>query len=130
MTSSNDTDEVDKRMALARQVFLDHPGKIPPQHQAAILAQRVVLGMAPYEAYLAAGQFAFRVIADQTKWPKNSDPYQVMWGQSLHPDGSQIWMTFQTETQYPGEGRIMFRVFFENGIATEIGQPTESERKP
>lgn len=120
MNDSETPGDVEQRMELARQVFRDYPDKISAQSQEAILAQQVILGMAPYEAYLAAGQFAFRVIADQTKWPKNSDPYQVMWSQSMHPDGSQIWMTFQTETQYPCEGRTMFRVFFENGKAMEI----------
>lgn len=120
MTNSSDTSDVEERMKLARQVFLDYPDKIPAHIQDAILAQRVILEMAPYDAYLAAGQFAFRVIADQSKWPTNSDPYQVMWAQSLHPDASQIWMTFQTKTQYPNEGRRSFRVFFRNGRAVEI----------
>ncbi len=120
MTKSNDANDVEQRMNMARQAFLDYPDKIPAHIQEAILAQRVIPGMAPYEAYMAAGQFAFRVIADPANWPKNSDPYQVMWGQSLHPDNSQIWMTFQTETQYPGEGKSAFRVFFTNGKAIEI----------
>lgn len=120
MTDATSPEDAEQRMELARQIFRDHPDKISAQSQEAILAQRVILGMSPYEAYLAAGQFAFRVIADQTKWPKNSDPYQVMWGQSMYPDGSQIWMTFQTEMQYPGGERTMFRVFFENGKAVEI----------
>lgn len=68
--------------------------------------------MTPYDAYLAAGAFTFKVIADTAKWGKNADPYDVMWGQSVRPDESQIWMTFENDTQYPTEGKQFFRVFF------------------
>lgn len=102
------------------QIFKDYPDKISPAIQEKILAGAIVLGMSPYDAYLAAGAFAFKVIADPAKWEKNADPYKVMWAQSTQPDDSQIWMTFENDTQYSAEGKQSFRVFFKNGKAVEI----------
>lgn len=79
--------------------------------------------MAPYEAHLAAGAFIFKVQAG-SKWPNGADPYNVMWAQSLHPDDSKIWMTFETNTQWPDKGLTRFRVFFEHGKAVEIEELT------
>ena len=118
---ANDTiSPVEKRRNEVLQVFKDHPGKIVPEIQAKILAQRVVLGMTPYEAHLAAGAFAFKVIADASRWKGNANPYKVMWAQSLHPDNSEIWMTFATDTQYTGEGMKKFKVYFKGGKALTI----------
>lgn len=50
----------------------------------------------------------------------NADPLRVIDKQSVAPDESKIWMTFETETQFPGAGRKKFRVFFERGRAAEI----------
>lgn len=118
--SGNTLDPKQKRRDQILQVFKEHPDKISPAIQEKILAEQVVLGMAPYDAYLAAGAFFFKVIHDSAKWPKNADPYKVMWAQSIQADDSQIWMTFQNDTQYPGEGKQSFRVFFKNGKAVEI----------
>jgi len=118
--TENTLDPKQKRRNEVLQVFKDYPDKISPAIQEKILAEQVVLGMVPYDAYLAAGAFAFKVIADQAKWEKNADPYKVMWAQSTHPDDSQIWMTFENDTQYPAEGKQSFRVFFKNGKAVEI----------
>jgi hypothetical protein len=119
---SDQLSEAEKRMEFALKVFKDFPDKIPLQIQEKILAQQVVLGMAPYEAHLAAGEFVFMVQADQSKWPKNADPYKVMWAQSLNPDNSKIWMTFETNTQWPEKGLTRFRVFFQQGKAVEIDE--------
>ncbi len=94
--------------------------RITPEMRAAILAQTVVLGMSPFEAKLAAGLFFFRVDADLSVWPSNADPYDVMWRQSTHPDRSHIWMTFETQTQYPARGESQFTVYFELGRAVRI----------
>jgi hypothetical protein len=110
----------DKRRNEAIQVFKEHPGVIAPEIQTKILAQQVVLGMAPYDAHLAAGAFVFKVIADASRWKGNVNPYKVMWAQSLHPDNSEIWMTFANETQYPGEGVRKFKVCFNGGKVLTI----------
>jgi len=117
---AHETSAAAKRRQEALQVFKDHPDRISPKIQQNILAQQVVLGMAPYEAYLAAGAFAFKVNADPAKWGARADPYKVMWGQSIEPDQSEIWMTFATDTQFPEEGMRSFRVFFRAGKAVEI----------
>ncbi len=119
METKTDSPEEIRRLE-AQKVFKEHPDKFSPEIQEKILAQQVVLGMAPYDAYLAAGAFHFKVIADPTKWKGNPDPYQVMWAQSLEPDNSEIWMTFETQTQCPGEGKRRFQVYFKGGKALEI----------
>lgn len=116
--SQADTEQA--RIDYALKVFKEYPDKVTPEIQSAILAGKATLGMTPYEAHLAAGAFAFKVIADQNHWRVNADPYQVMWKQSTQPDASQIWMTFKNETQYPDESKSTFRVFFEHGKAIQI----------
>lgn len=110
----------EKRKEFVLKIFKEFPDKISAVMQEKILEGQVVLGMAPYEAHLAAGAFVFKVQADQKKWPPHSDPYSVMWAQSLHPDNSKIWMTFETKTQWPEKGLARVRVFFEKGRAMEI----------
>ena len=109
-----------KRLEYAKGVIKQFGDKIPLEVQKGILAQQVTLGMPPYEASLAAGAYTFEVIADPKKWPKDADPYKVIQAQTLHPDDSQIWMIFQTATQFPEKGLIRFRVFFKGGKALEI----------
>ena len=120
--ADNTFDTKQKRRNEVLQIFKDYPDKISAAIQEKILAEQIVLGMTPYDAYLAAGAFAFKVIADSAKWEKNTDPYKVMWAQSISPDDSQVWMTFENDTQYPAEGKQSFRVFFKNGKAVEISK--------
>jgi hypothetical protein len=110
----------ENRRSFAAEVFKNFPGKIALEMQQRILAQQVVLGMAPYEAYLAAGKFTFKVVADPARWEVDEEPFRVMWAQSLHPDDSRIWMTFSTRTQYPEDGLHKFCVLFEKGRAAGI----------
>lgn len=116
----NQTNSEQVRIDYALKIFKEYPDKVTPEIQSAILAGKVVLGMTPYEAHLAAGAFAFKVTADQNHWSVNADPYQVMWKQSTQPDASQIWMTFKNESQYLNERKSTFRVFFEHGKAIQI----------
>lgn len=88
----------------------------------------ITLGMNPYEAHLAGGAYAFRVIADPKHWKEDADPYNVIQAQTLNPDDSQIWMTFQNETQYPNEGLQAFQVTFQQGKVVEI-HPLAKEQK-
>lgn len=114
-----------ERLEFAKETIRQFGDKISEQAQKAILEQRVILGMSPYEAYMAAGAFAFKVHADQSKWPANADPYSVMWAQSTQPDDSQIWMTFETATQFSEKGVTRFTIVFEHGRAVEIVEPTK-----
>lgn len=89
----------------------------------------ITLGMNPYEAHLARGAYAFRVIADPKYWKDDADPYHVViQAQTLNPDDSQIWMTFQNETQYPNKELQAFQVTFQQGKVVDI-QPLEKETK-
>lgn len=120
--AENTQGEKQKRRNEILKIFKDYPDKISSQIQEKILAEQVVIGMTPYDAYLAAGTFAFKVIADPAKWRADADPYKVMWRQSTQPDESQIWMTFENDTQFAGEGVQSFRVSFRNGKAIEIAK--------
>jgi hypothetical protein len=108
-----------QRLEFAREVIRQYSDKIPPNIQQDILAQRVSIGMPPYEASLAAGAYSFQVEPD-AKWPKATDPQIIIQAQTMHPDASKIWLTFENGTQYPADGIVRFRVFFQNGKAVEI----------
>ncbi len=113
----------EKRLAFARECIRLYGNQIPIQAQVAILAQRVTLGMSPYEAKIAAGGAYYKVEADRKIWPPNADPEQVLARQSTKPDDSKIWMSFQTATQFPGEGMQPFTVYFEKGKVMSITRP-------
>lgn len=66
----------EQRRAEALKVFKEYPDKISPEIQEKILAQQVVLGMTPYDAYLAAGAHYYKVSADPEKWKRNADHIQ------------------------------------------------------
>ena len=44
----------------------------------------MLIGMTPFEARLVGGAFAYKLVADKTKWPEHSDPLKVMWAQSMN----------------------------------------------
>lgn len=113
--------------AIARKTFAEYPGLFPMERRQSILDGRIILGMTPYEAKLAGGAFFFRVIADKARWPAGTDPYKVMWRQSIEPDDSEIWMTFRNATQFPGEGERVFRVHFQRGKAVGIEKVEEKK---
>ena len=109
-----------ERRKYAQTIFTQYPELFPEDRRSSILSGVVELGMTPFEAKLAGGAFAFKVIADTSKWPVNADPYNVMWAQSMFPDNSEIWMTFKNSSQFSGEDDALFRVHFEQGYAMKI----------
>jgi len=109
-----------KVLEIAQEAIQEYGDKISLEAREHILVQRVVLGMSPFEALLAGGAFVFRVEPDRKVWPIGTDPYRIIYGQSHTPDDSKIWMTFENETQFPGEGRKAFTVEFERGKAIKI----------
>ena len=109
-----------ERIEYANDMFAKHPELFPIEHRQSILNGRIDLGMTPFEAKLAGGAFFFKVKPDKTVWPEKYDPYKVMWAQSLHPDNSDIKMTFTNVTQFQGEGVVAFEIVFENGKACSI----------
>jgi hypothetical protein len=117
---SDKSQDAATRRAEALEAFRKFPDAVPPELQQKVIAQQVEIGMDPYMARLAAGACFFKVIADPTKWSPGTHPQHVMDAQSLHPDASQIWLTFENDTQYPDDGMVKFRVFIKNGIVVSI----------
>ncbi|WP_157050622.1 hypothetical protein [Herbaspirillum rhizosphaerae] len=101
-------------------MFTQHPELFPEERRALILSGVVSVGMTPFEAKLAGGAFAYKVVADKAKWPEHSDPLKVMWAQSIQADNSEIWMMFKNSSQFPGRNNAPFRVYFERGRAIKI----------
>jgi hypothetical protein len=110
----------EERNSYAKTMFAQHPELFPEDRRKSILDGVVVIGMTPFEARLAGGAFAYKVVADKTKWPEHSDPLKVMWAQSMQADDSEIWMTFMNSTQFLGSNEAKFRVYFERGHAVRI----------
>ena len=126
MSMSPDSPSLDlARLEAARKVISAYGDKIAPEIQESILAQRVILGMAPYDAHLAAGAYSFQVRADPTKWPKGYNPHDVIAAQTLHPDNSQIWMIFSNAQQFPEKGLTRFKVYVKGGRVCEIVDMTQ-----
>ena len=111
-----------QRLDFAKEAIRLYGDEISVEAQKNILEQKVTLGMTPYEAKLAGGAFYFKVEADPKFWPAGANPHAVMDKQSVKPDESKIWMTFETETQFPGHGKQRFVVYVFNGKAVEITQ--------
>ena len=126
MNTSIKTEQINARMVEAQQAFSACPEKFSPDVRQSILVRQATVGMDPYQTYLAAGQFAYAVQADESKWPAHSDPLKVIWAQPRHPDKSEITLTFQNDTQFPGEGEQSFRVVFREGKAVEIAKTSSA----
>jgi len=112
--------EVERRRAEATEVFEKYPNAVSKDLQKKILALQIDVGMDPYMARLAGGVCSFKITPDREKWHPGANPYQVMDAQSLHPDNSEIWLTFQNDTQYPGRGLTTFTVLLVNGRVAKI----------
>ena len=110
----------DERKKYAQTMFSQHPELFPQDRRPSILSGVVALGMTPFEARLAGGAFAYKVVADTTRWPENSDPLEVMWAQSKQADNSEIWMTFRNNIQFGEQKESSFRVYFQHGLSTII----------
>jgi hypothetical protein len=111
---------LNEREDYAQTMFAQHPELFSEARRKQILNGSIEIGMTPFEAKLAGGAFAYKVIADRSQWPEHSDPFKVMWAQSTLPDNSQIWMTFKNKTQFSGKSDCVFQVFFVHGKATKL----------
>lgn len=103
-----------------QKVFDKYPEKFSDEVRKGFAEHRVVIGMDPYLAHLTAGAFVYKVEADPQTWPSHADPMQVMWAQARRPDRSKIWMTFENDTQFPGQGLTKFSAYIENGKVKDI----------
>lgn len=109
-----------RRTKEALRVFAEQPNMFLPEIRDAILASRVVPGMTPYDVHLAVGAFCFRVMADPEVWSGSTNPWDVMWAQTLHPDQSEILLVFDSASQQPELGLRRFQVFIRGGKARSI----------
>lgn len=109
-----------ERQNYAETMFKLHPELFPEARRDAIRKGVVIVGMAPFEARLAGGAFAYKVIADKAKWPDGIDPLKVMWAQSMQADDSEIWMIFRNDTQFSEGNDVSFKVHFEKGCAVSV----------
>jgi hypothetical protein len=112
-----------RRTKEALRVFAEQPNVFAPEIREAILANRVILGMTPYDVHLAVGAFCFRVMADPRHWPDGANPWDVMWAQTSHPDASEILLVFDSATQQSGQsqpGLRRYQVFIRDGKAQSI----------
>lgn len=110
----------DERKDYAKTMFSKHPELFPQNRQQSILDGVVLLGMTPFEAKLAGGAFFYKVVSDKEKWPEHSDPFKVMWAQSIQADNSEIWMMFKNSSQFSEGADVSFKVYFERGCAVVI----------
>ena len=113
------------RQDLARRVFAEHPEMSREDRRESILKGRIDIGMTPYEAKLAGGEFSYKVISESAIWVPNADPIKVMWTQSIRPDESRIWMTFRNTSQFATTMDRTFTVYFVDGKAQNITQRKE-----
>ena len=121
MTDNNEKE----RLEYFKKVQEQTPDDYRKQYTQTIINGLVVKGMTPYEAYLAGGQFAYRVSADEEVWPAGSDPMRVMWMQTHKPDNSEIIMMFNNSTQYKSKEPIPFRAIVDKGLVIHIEKQSD-----
>ena len=109
-----------RRKREALRVFSEQPHFFSQDICDAILSNLVVLGMTPYDVYLAVGAFSFKVIADRSKWPEAANPWDVLWAQSEAPDQSEIWLMFESDIQIPDTPDQRFCVHIKGGVVLAI----------
>lgn len=88
--------------------------------QAVIQKGLVVKGMSLEEASAAGGMYLFDIQGDRAVWPDDTDPWQILAAQRLHPDNSKIRLLFENKTQYSTPGRVQFTVEFVHGRVVGI----------
>lgn len=119
-SSEADEQSASERHGAANKIFMTYPKLFPEERRQSILDGVILIGMTPFEAKLAGGAFFYKIIVDESKWPKNTNPLKVMWAQSIETDKSQIWMTFKNKSQFGGANEEVFGVYFEHGRALTI----------
>lgn len=109
-----------RRRREALRVFSEQPHFFTQAIRDAILANRVVPGMTPYDVHLAVGAFSFKVSADRSKWPEGANPWDVLWAQSEAPDQSAIWLMFESDIQIPDTPGQRFCAHVKGGVVVMV----------
>ena len=110
----------EKRRQVAQQEFDKRPEYFSEESKRNILAQKITVGMTPYEVHLAGGGFVYKVQADPKHWPPGADPMRVIAAQTDQPDDSKITLTFRNTTQFQTREPTTFRVEIRRGRVTEV----------
>lgn len=103
-----------------KEIMEKTPDLFPKDIKEAILKEKVILGMSPYQAQLAGGSCSYMVEADSKVWGENPNPIKVIKAQTYNPDDSKIALTFKNSTQYSEETEQIFKVRFEKGRVVTI----------
>jgi hypothetical protein len=120
ITDASVIKQKNKRLKFIHDIYTTRPDLIRSKYYDSILQGIIILGMTPFEAKLAGGAFTYQVKSDKSVWPKNCNPLQVIWMQSIKTDNSFIKMVFQNKSQLPQKGLVPFEVIFKKGNAVEI----------
>ena len=115
----------EKRQASVEK-YLAQRQDISETFRKSIIDGKVLLGMFPDEANVAAGAFVYNVKPDP-KWGEHYFPPQVIFSQRKSPDSSKITMTFCNNTQFDSAEPISFTVHFESGKAVRIERREKQE---
>jgi hypothetical protein len=109
-----------QRIAATNEYVSSH-NDITSEFRQAIQRGQVVIGMSPEEASTAGGQNIFSIDRDRAVWPsEDTDPWQILAEQRLHPDNSKISLLFQNKTQFGTADRVQFSALFEHGRVASI----------
>jgi hypothetical protein len=109
-----------RRRKEALRVFGEQPNYFPQPIRDAILLNRVMPGMTPYDVYLAVGAFSFKVMPDPQQWPAHANPWDVMWAQTFAPDQSHIWLMFDSALQQSELGLRRYQAVLRAGRVADI----------
>ena len=112
----------EKRKKIAELAMANSYPKISEPYKASIRKGKVLIGMTPFEAVLAGGDFEYSLYVDPSVWTGVYNDLDVLWEQSYEPDGSLISLRFQNRTQFPNESLQSFWVEFNNGLVSRIGR--------
>jgi hypothetical protein len=119
-----------RRRKEALRVFSEQPNYFAQPIRDAILANRVISGMTPYDVHLAVGAFSFKLMADRQQWPKDANPWDVMWAQTFAPDQSQIWLMFDSALQQPELGQRRYQAVLQAGRVVQLNLLPERMPEP
>jgi len=111
---------VSPRIAEANKYLSSH-NDVSYEVRAALERGQIIIGMSLQEASIAGGPYISAIDRDRAVWPnEDTDPWQILEAQQLHPDNSKINLLFQNETQFNTQQRIQFTAVFARGHVVRI----------
>lgn len=89
--------------------------------------------MSLQEASIAGGPYISAIDRDRAVWAnEDTDPWQILDAQQLHPDNSKINLLFQNETQFNTQQSVQFTAVFVRGhvVGIERGWKFFTPKRP